>query len=91
MTKLIWHCLLINKYDNDSTVSKFVAKKRIEITDLSEGQYKKIKFKTSMLRLDLRDFSDAYMVVRGIISLTDTNANNRRDKTLTIKTNALFR
>ena len=44
-----------------------------------------------MLRSDLRDFNDAYMVVRGIISLTDTNANNRRDKTLTIKTNALFR
>ena len=37
---------------NNSTISKFVTKKWIEINDLSSGQYfvnKNVRFKTSML------------------------------------------
>ena len=78
----------------DSTVSKFVTKKWIEVNDLSSGQYsvnKNIRFKTSMLRSDLCDYSDAYIVVKGIINVTGTNANNRRNKKLTFKNNAPFR
>ena len=47
---------------NDSTVSKFVTKKWIEVHDLSSGQYsinKNIRFKTLMLRSDFCDYSDA--------------------------------
>ena len=48
----------ISKLFNDSTVSKFVTSKWIEVNDLSVGQYsvnKNIRFKTSLLRSDLCD------------------------------------
>ena len=51
----------------------FVSKKWIEIYDQSEGNYnvdKEIRIKTSMLRSDLCDFSDAYIVVKGNITVT---------------------
>ena len=50
-----------------------------------------ISFKTSMLRLHLCDYSDAYIVVTKIISVTDTNDANRRNKKLIFKNNAPFR
>ena len=49
------------------------------------------KFKTSMLRSDLCDYSDAYIVVKGRISVTGTDNANRRNKKLTFKNNAPFR
>ena len=54
----------ISKLLNDSTVSKFVIKKQIEVNDLSSGQYKNIRLKTPMLRSDLCDYSDAYIIVK---------------------------
>ena len=61
---------------------------------MPSGQYsdsKNIRFKTSMLRSDLCDYSDAYMVVKGIISVTGTGNANRRNKNLSFNNNALFR
>ena len=82
----------------DSTVSEFVTKKWVKVNDLSGGQYsvdKSIRFKTSMLRSDLCDYSDAYIVVKGIINVTGTNAKEtkkpKRNKKLTFKNNVLFR
>ena len=52
----------MSKVLNNSTVSKFLTKKLIEVNDLSSGQYsvnKNIRFKTSMSRSDLCDYSDA--------------------------------
>ena len=49
-------------------VPRFITKKWIEVHDQSGERYnnkKKIRFKTSMLRSDLCDFSDAYIVVKG--------------------------
>ena len=57
-------------------VSRFITKKWVEVHDQSssaEEKYKpskQIRFKTSMLRSDLCDFSDAYIVVKGDITLT---------------------
>ena len=51
----------------------FVTEKWIEVYDQSEGNYnvnKEIRIKTSMLRSDLCDFSDAYIVVKGNITVT---------------------
>ena len=42
-----------------------------------------------MLRSDLRDYSDAYIVVKGTITVTDPN-NANYDKKLTLKNNAPF-
>ena len=45
-----------------------------------------------MLRLsNLCDYSDAYIVVKGIISVTDTNNVNRRIKKLAFENNISFR
>ena len=51
----------------------FVTKKWIEVYDQSQENYdfnKEIRVKTPMLRSDLCDFSDAYIVVKGNITVT---------------------
>ena len=44
-----------------------------------------------MLRSDLWDYSDSYIVVKGRISVTGINAAKRRNKKLTFRNNASFR
>ena len=44
-----------------------------------------------MLRSHLCDYSDAFIVVKGGITLTGTNANSRRNTKVTFKNNAPFR
>ena len=54
---------------------------------------KQIRFKTSMLRSDLCDFSDAHIVVKGDITLTKTNGRgiiDIRNRFLAYKNNAPF-
>ena len=71
--------LLDTKSDN---VPRFNTKKWIEVHDQSGKIYntnKQIRFKTSILRSELCDYSDAYIVVRGTINVTDSN-NNAYDK-----------
>ena len=80
----------------DSTVSKFVTKKWIEVNDLSSGQYsvnKNIRFKTSMLRSDLCDYNDAYIVLKETIDLlaASANKNDKGQKNVVFKNNAPFR
>ena len=61
----------ISKLSNDSTVSKFVTKMG-QVNDLSSGQYsvnKNVRFKTSMLRSELCNYSDAYIVMEERISI----------------------
>ena len=50
---------------------------------------KKIRIKTPMLRSDLFDFSDAYIVVKGDITVTDPN-NAKRNKAVAFENNAPF-
>ena len=82
-----------SKLDNTSDkVPRFITKKWIEVHDQSGEIYntnKQIRFKTSMLRSDLRDFSDAYIVVKGKIIVTNPN-NDAYDKKLALKNNAPF-
>ena len=52
---------------------------------------KQIRFKTSMLRSDLRDYPDAYIAVEGAITLTKTNGReiiDIRNRFLAFKNNA---
>ena len=68
----------ITKLLNDSTVFKLATKKWFEVDDLSSGQYsvnKNRRFKTSMLRSDLCDYSDVCVVVKGTIDLLSTATN----------------
>ena len=58
---------------DDKDLPRFVTKKWIEVYDQSEGNYdvnKEIRIKTSMLRSDLCDFSNIYIVVKGNITVT---------------------
>ena len=80
----------IFKLLKDSTVSKFVTKKLVGVNDLPGGQYsmnKNIRFKNSMLRSDLCDYSDAYIVVKETVTVTDTDNDNKRNKKLVYKNN----
>ena len=57
---------------DDKDLPRFVSKKWIEVYDQSRGNYnvnKEIRIKTSMLRSDLCDYSDAYIVVKGTIDV----------------------
>ena len=63
--------LLDINYDNKD-LPKYVTKKWIEVYDQSEKKCnvnKEIRIKTSMLRLDLCDFSNSYVVVKGDITV----------------------
>ena len=44
-----------------------------------------------MLRSDLCDYSDGYIVVKGRINVIGTENANKRNKNLTFKNNAPFR
>ena len=55
---------------DNKDLPKFVTKKWIKVYDQSEKNYnpnKEIRIKTSMLRSDLCDYSNAYIVVKGNI------------------------
>ena len=71
---------------------RFVTKKWIEAYDQSEKNYnvnKEIRIKTPMLRSDLCDFSDVYIVVKGTITVIDPD-NAKRNKSVAFKNNAPF-
>ena len=77
---------------DDKDLPRFVTKKWIEVYDQSEKNYspnKEIRIKTSMLRSDLRDFSDVYIVVKGDVIVAEPD-NAKRNKAVAFKNNAPF-
>ena len=79
---------LLNNGSNKS--SKFRARNWVEINDDARGinsPNKQIRFKISMLRSSLCDYSDAYVLVKGNISVNNTaadvaGANNTNKKVI---------
>ena len=74
-------------------VPRFIIKKWIEIQSQSGSTYntsKPIRIKTSMLRYDICDHSDAYVWVKRKITVTNPNDNDNFNKELTFKNNAPF-
>ena len=63
--------------------------KWIEVYDQSEKVNKKIRIQMPMLRSHLCDFSDAYIVVKGTITVTDPD-NAKRNKAVAFRNNAPF-
>ena len=64
--------------NNSNQPSKFRAKNWIEINDESRGTYNansQIKFKTTMLKSSLYDYSDAYILFEGNIVVNNTAAD----------------
>ena len=70
---------IANLLDDASSnqASKFKIKNWVEVNDKSRGTYNvnsQIKFKTTMLKSSLRDYSDAYVEVKGTITVNNTAA-----------------
>ena len=64
-------------------LSKFVTREYVRVNSLSNtyNENKSIRFKTRMLRSDLCDYADAYILVNDTITVTAAaGANNIRDK-----------
>ena len=76
-------------------ITNVLGKKWVEVHDQSgsvDDRYKpskEIRFKTLMIRSDLCNYSDAYIVVKGRITVTDPN-NANYDKKIAFKNNAPF-
>ena len=87
--------LLESTSDN---LSKFRTKTWVEINDESRGNYTNsdIRFKTTMLRSNLCDFADSYILVKGTITITSEGDNagerqaDERGKGVTFKNCAPF-
>ena len=92
------HQKIENLLDNASNQpSKFRTKSWFEINDESRGTYpvnRQINFKTSMLRSSLCDYSDAYILVKGNITVNNTAADgaaaNNTNKKVIFKNCAPF-
>ena len=84
---------IVNQLDTTSdNVPRFNTKKWTEVHDQSGGIdqiNKQLRFKTSMLRSQLCDYSNAYIVAKGTINVTDPN-NDVFDKKLAFENNAPF-
>ena len=85
--------------DTSNKPSKFRTKNWFEINDESRGTYNvnsQIMFKTTMLKTSLCDYSDAYIFVKGTITITGTGADaagrqaDERDKGVAFKNCAPF-
>ena len=77
---------------DNKDLPRFVTKKWIDVYDQSEGNFnpnQEITIKTSMLRFDLCDFNDAYIVVKGNITVTNPD-DAKKIKEVTFKNNAPF-
>ena len=58
--------------DESNKPSKFRKRNRVEINDEARSTYspnKQIRFKTAMLRSSLCDYSDAYILVKGNVTV----------------------
>ena len=85
--------------DASNKTSKFRAKNWIRINDESRGTYNvgsQIKFKSTMLKSNLCDCSNAYILVKGNITITGSGADvaarqtDGRDKGVAFKSCAPF-
>ena len=83
--------------DTSNQHSKFKTKNGVEINDESRETYNvnsQITFKTTMLKSSLCDYSDAYILVKGTITVNNTAAAdadaNNTNKKVTFKNCAPF-
>ena len=91
--------LLLSEDNEIEKLSKFVTREYVRVNGLSNTYHenKSIRFKAPTLRSNLCDYSDAYILVKGTITVTvlgaNNGANNIRDKKnrpLILKNNAPF-
>ena len=88
-----------NENEMSEKLSEFVTREYVRVNSLSNtyNENKSIRFKTLTLRSNLCDCSDAYILVKGIITVTAPGVNNgaknirdKRNRPLILKNNAPF-
>ena len=93
------HQKIINLLDNQTQPSKLITQKWVKMNDKPRGIYSinsDIRFKTTMLKSSLCDYSDAYILVKGAITITGTGADkavrqtDERNKQVAFKNCAPF-
>ena len=71
-------------------LSKFVTKEYVNSLSNTYNENESIRFKTPMLRSDLCDYADAYILVTGTITVTGNEPRDRQNRPLILKNNAPF-
>ena len=91
--------LLLSEDNESEQLSKFVTREYVRVNSLSNtyNENKSIRFKTPMLTPNLCAYSDAYILVKGTITVTAPGANNgannirdKRNRPLILKNNVPF-
>ena len=73
-------------------LSKFVTRQYVKVTSLSNtyNENKSIRFKAPVLRSDLCDYSDAYILIKGTITVAGNHPRDRQNRPVILKNNAPF-
>ena len=73
-------------------LSKFVTRQYVKVNCLSNtyNENKSITFKTPMLRSDLCDYADSYILVNGTITVAGNQPRDRQNRPVILKNNAPF-
>ena len=81
--------LLGNESEN---LSNFFTRQSVKVNSLSNtyDENKSIRFKTPMLRSDLCDYADEYILIKGTITVAGNAPRDRQDSPGILKNNALF-
>ena len=84
--------LLLSEDNESEQLSKFVTREFVEINSLlnTYNENKSIRFKAPMLRSNLCDYSDVYILVKGTITVTGNHPRDRQNRPLILKNNAPF-
>ena len=82
-----------NLLDSESqNLSKLATREYVRVNSLSNtyDENKSIRFKTPMLRSDLCDYADVYILVRGTITVSRNHPRDRQNKPAILKNNEPF-
>ena len=84
--------LLLSEDNESEQLSKFVTREYVRVNSLLDtyNENKSIIFKTPMLRSNICDYSDAYILVNGTITVTGNHPRDRQNRPLILKNNAPF-
>ena len=77
---------------NNLLLSEFVTREYVRVNSLLDTykENKSIRFKTTMLRSNLCDYSNAYILVNGTITVAGNNLKDRQNRPFLLKNNAPF-
>ena len=84
--------LLLSEDNESEQLSKFVTREYVKVNSLlnTYNENKSIRFKTPILRSNLCVYSDAYILVKGTITVTGNHPRDRQNRPFILKNNVPF-